>query len=162
MNKLERYAKRFGPDRIQGMVTQMKANGRPWGIDFSYGGNVGNTLNSHRLIEYSKQESQGAGVHTDKLINRLFNAYFEREQDIADIEVLVDAAVQAGLPASAEEVRTFLKGDALRSEVESAVSDAQEAGISGVPHFIINNTYSVSGAQEPETFANIFARVGVA
>lgn len=160
VNKMQRYASRFGP-RFGEMIEQMKERGRPYNIAFSYGGNVGNTVNSHRLVELSKTSRGGNGSHTDALINELFRRYFEQEGDISNNDVLVDVASKAGLPLSKEEVKTFLEGDELRKEVTDAIADARDAGISGVPHFIINGKYSISGAQEPETFLSIFSKLGI-
>lgn len=160
-DKLERYKLKFGAARIEPMLQQMKANGRAWGIEFEYGGKIGNTVNSHRLVEFSKQASQGGGKLTDSIVNTLFDAYFTKNRDISDIEVLVDIGVKAGLPATADELRTFLRGNDLRKEVLEAVHDAKNAEISGVPHFVIGGKYQVSGAQDPEAFTAIFKKLGV-
>lgn len=55
VNKIERYNKRFGADRVARMVPHMQATGREEGIEFSYGGKVGNTTNSHRLVYYAQR-----------------------------------------------------------------------------------------------------------
>lgn len=159
MNKLERYEKKFGTQRVGPILEQMKKNGIPYGINFSFGGKIGNTINSHRLIEWTKSAELGQGAHTDRLITKLFHAYFESERDISDIDTLITISQEAELPVTSEEVRQFLKSDKLRSEVMAGVKDAQEADISGVPHFIIGGQYSVSGAQEPETFKKIFDKI---
>ncbi len=130
-------------------------------INFSYGGTIGNTVNSHRLIEFSKQASQGGGAKTDALVNALFTRYFEQEKDISADETLISAAQEAGLPASKEELTTFLRSDALRKEVEAEMAHAAQAGVTGVPHFVINGKYAVSGAQEPDTFLHIFKKAGI-
>jgi len=163
VNKLVRYATKFGgQERVNGMLENMKAHGAKWGINFSFGGNIGNTVDSHRLVEFSKQPAQGGGAHTDALINALFKRYFEEEQDLSTPDVLVSAAREAGLPASEEELRTFLRSDQLRKEVLGDMASAAEAGISGVPHFIVNGQYAISGAQEPDTFLAVFKKAGVA
>jgi len=163
VNKMQRYEAKFGgPQRVASMLEGMKANGAKWGINFSYGGNIGNTVDSHRLVEFSKQEAQGGGKHTDALINALFKRYFEQEADISSHDVLVSAAAEAGLPASEEELRTFLRSDELKKAVQLEMVSASQAGISGVPHFIVNGKYAVSGAQEPETFLAVFKKAGVA
>lgn len=83
---------------------------------FSTGGKIGNTLNSHRLVEWSKLPARGGGALTDKLINTLFEGYFEQQADIADIDTLADIAVKAGV-ASKEDAINFLKGEELKKEV---------------------------------------------
>jgi len=130
-------------------------------VNFSYGGTIGNTVNSHRLIEFSKQPEQGGGKHTDALVNALFKRYFEQEQDISADETLIAAAQEAGLPASAAELKAFLHSDALRAQVLEEMEYASQTGISGVPHFKINGRYAVSGAQEPDTFLQVFKKAGI-
>jgi predicted DsbA family dithiol-disulfide isomerase len=160
VNKMQRYEAKFGASRIEGMLTQMKANGLPYGINFSYGGKVGNTVDSHRLVEWSKTPEQGGGKHTDALIQSLFTGYFEQERDISDDDTLVELWTRAGLPASAEQVRAFLKSDRLRKEVLEEIDDARNASVSGVPHFILGGKYAISGAQEPSTFLHVFKKLG--
>jgi predicted DsbA family dithiol-disulfide isomerase len=160
VNKMQRYEAKFGASRIEGMLKQMKQNGLPYGINFSYGGKVGNTLDSHRLIEWSKTPEQGGGKHTDALINSLFTGYFEQERDISDDDTLIELWTRAGLPATADEVRAFLKSDRLRKEVHEEIQDARNASVSGVPHFIIGGKYAISGAQEPNVFLHVFKKLG--
>lgn len=160
IDKLTRYRQKFGAQRVESMLSVMTAHGKAWGINFNYGGNMGNTINSHRLVEFSKTPAGGNGAHTDALINALFASYFENRGDIASEDMLVAAALQAKLPASEAELRSFLRSDALRAEVHREVRAAQAAEITGVPHFVINGKTSVSGAQEPETFLAIFKKLG--
>jgi predicted DsbA family dithiol-disulfide isomerase len=161
VNKMERYKKKFGEARIAPMLAGMQANGKAWGINFDYGGTIGNTVNSHRLVEFSKTPAQGGGAKTDALIDALFQSYFEKQGDISSEDVLVAAAVKAGLPATEAEIRTFLRSDALKDEVLKEIQQSYEAGVSGVPHFTINGQYSVSGAQEPDVFLNVFKKAGI-
>ena len=162
VNKLARYRQKFGAARVESMLAAMQHNGRAYGISFDYGGNIGNTLDSHRLVEWSKSKGQGAGQHTDALINALFRAYFEEQGDVASGDMLVASSLKAGLPASEAEVRSFLRSDALQAEMLAAMEDARQADISGVPHFIIDGKYSISGAQEPDTFLAVFKKLGIA
>lgn len=163
VDKQERYRNKFG-DRIGPMLQNMSQNGKQWGIDFDFGGKIGNTVNSHRLMAFSQQPSQGGGAHTDALVNVLFTGYFEQQADLSSEEFLVASARKAGLPATEEELRTFLRGDELRNEVEREVEYAQQTGIGGVPHFTIKGpkgAVAVSGAQEPDTFLAVFRKAGV-
>lgn len=163
-DKQTRYAQKFGA-RIGPMLQQLTATGKGWGIDFNFTGKIGNTLNAHRLVEWSKQAAQGGGAHTDALMNALMSGYHEHNADLASESDLVAAAKTAGLPASEEQVRAFLRGDELRAHVEQDVRNAQDADISGVPHFLIEakgQSIPVSGAQEPDTFVHVFKTLGVA
>ena len=82
MNKLEHYKKKFGPSRVEAMVPHMIATGRSEGIEFSYGGNIGNTLDSHRLAYQAREE--GGSALQDTVMELLFQAYFENEKSMGD------------------------------------------------------------------------------
>ena len=163
-DKQTRYAQKFGA-RIGPMLQQLTATGKGWGINFNFTGKIGNTLNAHRLVEWSKQSEQGGGSRTDALMTALMSGYHEHNSDLASEADLVAAAKAAQLPASEEQVRAFLRGDELRKQVEEDVRNAQEADISGVPHFFIESkgqVIPVSGAQEPDAFVHVFKKLGVA
>jgi len=152
VNKLQRYYSKFGGKaRVDSMINNMKATGQQLGINFSYGGNTGSTLQSHRLIEYAENHGK-----QDDVVNALFKAYFENEQDITQDEVLVKIASDAGM--NAEDVRTFLKTHEYEDSIKEKVEENYQRGITGVPFFIINNKYAVSGAQTPDVFLDIFQK----
>ncbi len=107
------------------------------------GGYTGNTFNSHRLIAWAGQQHGQTAQHA--LVEHLFNAYFCQEKYIDDPSVLVDAAVAAGLPKTqAQDVVDDPK--AYADEVQRDMR-TYNAGITGVPHFIINQSVHLSGAQ---------------
>jgi len=87
----------------------------------------------------------------------LFTSYFEHEKDITSREVLVDAAVEAGLDE--KEAKSWLEGGKGGSEVDKEVQEAQLKGVSGVPHFEINGRFEVEGAQESSAFVKLFERL---
>lgn len=72
VNKIEMYKKKFGPEMVQRMLPQMVANGKRDGINFSFGGNSGNTLNSHRLVAFADKFGK-----QDAMNEAVFRAYFE-------------------------------------------------------------------------------------
>jgi predicted DsbA family dithiol-disulfide isomerase len=150
-NKLEHYHKKFGKARTEQMLPHMVQTGKREGINFNYGGKIGNTLNSHRLIELAKKKGK-----LDGMIETLFSYYFEQEKDISDDAVLVEAAVKVGMDK--DEVAKFLKSDEMKDEIEKMT---EESGISGVPHFIVDNKFEFSGAQDPEFILSVFRRLGV-
>ncbi|MEK9661040.1 MAG: DsbA family oxidoreductase [Alphaproteobacteria bacterium] len=104
-----------------------------------------NTLDSHRLVRYAAR----AGVATP-LVETLFQAYFFRGEDIGDLGVLGRIARQHGLDGPA--VDTWLTSDAETDEVRSEDIRARRMGIDGVPCFVIDGRFAISGAQEPEAF----------
>ena len=86
------------------------------------------------------------------------SAYFERGVDLSKKDNLVSVAVSEGL--SQEAVETLLSSDTGLSAIEEAEHELQKLGISGVPFYIINNKYGVSGAQASETFIKAFEDMG--
>jgi predicted DsbA family dithiol-disulfide isomerase len=142
-DKMARYERKFGKARMAQMIPYMKQVGETVGIKFEYGGKTGNTRDSHRLIE--EAGSKGLDVQ-DKLVNALFHAYFEVNEDITSKDVLARIAAEAGVFNSTEEALEFLKSDKRGPEVDKEVDFNQyRRGISGVPHFIIESNLPGSG-----------------
>jgi predicted DsbA family dithiol-disulfide isomerase len=88
----------------------------------------------------------------------LMSAYFEKGADLTLTKNLVDIAVELGLDYKSVEL--FLKTDELAAEVKLEEQLNFKRGISGVPFYIINNKYGVSGAQPVEAFLQVFTEVG--
>ncbi|GAA5978493.1 hypothetical protein JCM11641_007962 [Rhodosporidiobolus odoratus] len=158
-NKRERYERRFGgKEKVEAMIDAMVERGRACEppIEFSYGGNVSNTTASHRLLEKA-YETQGQEGQT-KMVQALFTLYFEREGDIGSFDSLSSAAAEAGV-LSKEDALTFLESEEMKEEVNKGITKSQMRGISGVPYTIVNGQFGISGAQETETFKEVFRKV---
>ncbi|KAJ2786921.1 hypothetical protein GGI15_001134 [Coemansia interrupta] len=153
VDKREVYLKKFGP-RIDAMNTRMAATGKEEEINFKFGGKMSNTLDSHRLIDFARL--QGSETE-EKAVSSLLRRYFEEEQDIGDTEVLLGAAEDAGLDRL--ETQKYLESDDGIDTVKQKIKHAQRLGISGVPFYIINDRYGISGAESPETFLQVFEKV---
>ncbi|CAF4842305.1 unnamed protein product, partial [Rotaria sp. Silwood2] len=156
--KMDRYKQKFGEAFIKQRLPQMIETGKQEGIDFSFGGKIGSTFDSHRLLYYVKQQENGEKKQND-LINVLFRAYFEQEQDLSDHQVLIQAAQQIGFDSN--KIKDFLQSDQYKKEVEQEINRSQQEGISGVPHFRINDRIELSGAQDPQQFIQAFRKVGL-
>ncbi len=144
-------AKFGGGDRPRQIYQAIAESGREAGIEFQFARirRTPNTVLSHRLIYWSaKQERQ------DEIVAELFKAYFEEGLDIGDIDTLVECARRGGLDPFA--AHSFLLGDEGRQEVVASDVYARRLGINGVPCFIVNRKYAVSGAQPPSAFVEVF------
>jgi predicted DsbA family dithiol-disulfide isomerase len=108
-----------------------------------------NSLNAHRLSRFAARAGQQGAM-----IDALFEAYFEQGQDIGRIDVLGDIAAAIGLDRAA--ATEFLIGSAEREAVLAEDRNARRLGINGVPCFIIDGKYALSGAQDPEFFLPLF------
>lgn len=112
---------------------------------------TGNTFDAHRLLHFAAaQGRQGA------LEERLFRACFSEGQPIADRETLVALAADVGLDA--EEARAVVFSDAYADAVRADEAQAGELGIRGVPFFVLDGTYAISGAQPTELMREALER----
>ena len=105
-----------------------------------------NTFDGHRLVKWAATQSKASAM---KLA--LFEAYFGEAKDVSDAAVLANCAEQAGLDKTQAE--RILASDDYADSVTEDIAQYQQAGISSVPAFIINNRYLISGAQEPAQLA---------
>ncbi|KAF3152940.1 hypothetical protein TWF225_005869 [Orbilia oligospora] len=149
VDKQKVYEKKFGRDRVAMMHRRLAAVGLQDGIKFAFGGKTGNTRKSHRIIHLAGEK----GVQNE-VVEQLFISYFEDEKDITDDTVLKEAAVKGGLKP--EDVDNYLTSDLGGPQVDKEVADAQLRFIQGVPHFTINGKHELGGAQEPDSFVEIF------
>lgn len=106
---------------------------------------LNNTELAHQIAKYA--ESNGKGK---ELVDRYFKAYFEEGVDIGNKEKLIELADEIGL--NIIELKKQLEDGSLKSEVQKDKILARELEINGVPFFVINDKYAVSGAQDPEEF----------
>jgi predicted DsbA family dithiol-disulfide isomerase len=149
------YVQRFGADRTAMIHERLRGVGDAVGINFRFGGKVGSSRDSHRLIQLAKQ----SGGDTElKVVDGLFAAYFENEKDITDYAVLKDVATTAGIP-EAEFKKVIVESDEGGQVVDEAAENARLRGISGVPDYTIQGKFKLSGAQDAMEFVNIFERV---
>lgn len=111
-----------------------------------------NTFTAHRLLHYAASQSlQG------KMKERLLQAYFTEGQRVGELETLVRLAAEVGL--NAEETRTVLQGETYTEEVVEDQREARALGITGVPFFVLDEKYGISGAQPTEVFAQALEQV---
>jgi len=106
---------------------------------------VANSFDAHRLIQLAKTKGLG-----DAAEERLFRAYFTEGKDFGDHATLIEIGKEIGL--SEEDVKSALVNDALAEKVEQDILEASEIGVQGVPFFVFDRKYAVSGAQPPEYF----------
>ncbi|WDL99058.1 DsbA family oxidoreductase [Alicyclobacillus sp. ALC3] len=147
-------AKKFGgEERVAQMQDRICEAGEACGLDFAFGQvhNMPNTILSHQLILATPLELQ------TQMTDAVTAAHFEEGKDIGNLEVLLDIAVSLGLDR--DEMREKVQSKAVRQAVERDLTFAQEAGISGVPLFIFNDKYAISGAQPVEVFVQALQQI---
>jgi predicted DsbA family dithiol-disulfide isomerase len=152
-------AKLGGADAVKRGHEMLTGLGREVGIAFDFDAiRIGpNTLDAHRLIHWAMIEGR---VIQDKLVDLLFKANFEEGRNVGDHAVLLDIAEQAGLQRSV--IAPLLASEADKDTVIAEIEAARTMGVNGVPFFIIDQQYAVSGAQTPDVLANAFREIAKA
>ncbi|CAN5329023.1 DsbA family oxidoreductase [soil metagenome] len=138
-------------------VTEMLANvtgiAASVGLDYDYDHvHQTNTVKAHELIHYAKSVDRQLDMK-----ERLLKAYFVDGRHVGRIEDLADLAAEIGLDRA--EVVRVLTDETYLADVKADVAQAIEYGIQGVPFFVIDGKYGVSGAQDATTFANVLEQV---
>ncbi len=139
-----------GPERVAEGHKMLTDLGRQVGINFNFDAiTIGpNTLDAHRLIHWAMIEDRDKA---DKVVDGLFKANFEEGLNVGDHDVLLDVAEKAGLDRAV--TASLLASDADRNLVVEEIESAQKMGVNGVPFFIFDQQYAVSGAQTPDVIA---------
>lgn len=109
---------------------------------------VANSLRGHELIHLAASHGR-----QDEAKEALLSAHFEHGEDIGDVEALVRLGTSIGLDAG--EVRSALADGTFAESVRDDIAQAQRYGISGVPFFVVDEKYGVSGAQPTELFTQV-------
>lgn len=141
-------AKKYGRtlDEARAMTASVVERARAVGLHYDMDRVVlANSFDAHRLIQLAKTKGLG-----DVAEERLFRAHFTEGAHIADRATLQRLGEEIGLDGV--EVERVLAGDAFTAEVRNDEQEAQRIGIRGVPFFVIDRTYAVSGAQASDHF----------
>jgi predicted DsbA family dithiol-disulfide isomerase len=149
-----RLAEKYGLSEEQARAAQQRMAGlaAEEGLEFRRdGGRVGNTFDAHQLVHLARER----GLQ-DQVIERLFRAHFTEQRSLFDHDSLVDLAAEAGLDR--EEARTVLTKETYARAVRADEAQAHALGASGVPFFVFDDRYGVSGAQRSEIFSDVLAR----
>jgi predicted DsbA family dithiol-disulfide isomerase len=129
--------------QLNQQVTQMAAEvGLEYNFDRAV---VANSFNAHRFSHLAKKH--GLGVLAEEA---LFRAYFTDGKNIDDADTLVELGQRIGLNTA--EIKEMLEGNAYADEVKNDIAEAQQLGIRGVPFFVMNSKYAISGAQATPVF----------
>ncbi|WP_155344146.1 DsbA family oxidoreductase [Acrocarpospora pleiomorpha] len=123
------------------------------GLEFDYGQlKMTKTLRAHELLHYAKTRGLQA-----EMKERLMAAYFTEGRHVGRVSDLADLAAEIGLDR--DDVVRSLNSDEHLSDVQADLQQAARYGIRGVPFFVFDGKYAVSGAQESTTFADVLTKV---
>ncbi|MFI1399697.1 DsbA family oxidoreductase [Streptomyces sp. NPDC020681] len=146
---VDMLALKYGRTReeAQAMEEHVASNARSEGLGYrTEGRDHGSTFDVHRLLHLAKARGR-----QDELLDLAYRANFAEERSVFDAEILVELAVEAGLDA--DEARAVLADeDAYADDVRADEREAAELGANGVPFFVLDRRYGVSGGQPAEVF----------
>ena len=139
--------KQLPEEQVRAMIEQVTAIAASVGLAYDFVAlQHTNTRKAHEVLQLAAVEGVQATVK-----ERLFSAYFVEGRHLGRDGELADLAGEAGLDPAA--VRTALADGTYRAAVDADVTRAAELGIEGVPFYVLQGRYAISGAREPELFA---------
>ncbi|MBU3161589.1 DsbA family oxidoreductase [Clostridium frigoris] len=144
----EIIAKKYGipVEQAKASNNQIATQAKVIGLNYNFDDLVPtNTFDAHRVAHYAKTQGK-----MNELSERILKAYFVDSLNISDHKVLASLACEVGL--NSEKALSILESDKYSNEVRKDEETASKLGISGVPYFVINNKYTISGAQPSEIF----------
>jgi len=155
-NQKEYLVKKFGGEARYNEITKHVASvaaEEGLAFDFSKQHISPNTRDAHRIIRYARQEGKQLAVK-----EAFMKAYFEEGVDLTKKENLLSVSEKAGL--NSEKISHLLDSDEGLAEVIMEENTNHQRGISGVPYYIINNQYGISGAQPTDVFVKALTQIG--
>ncbi|NJN28710.1 MAG: DsbA family oxidoreductase [Cyclobacteriaceae bacterium] len=152
----DHLAHKYGQSREWAVQTtlDMTQKAKSVGLEFNFDKSVStNTFDAHRLIQLAKSKGR-----QDEAEEALFKAYFTDGRHIGEVGVLMEIGQQIGLDA--KEVEKMLDSDEFATEVRADESLSREFGIRGVPFFVVNRKYGISGAQPVAHMLDVLRKAG--
>lgn len=138
--------KGMGKAQVEQMFEHIKTSAKDTGIEFNFeDAVVANSFNAHRVMQFAKTKGKGNDIE-----EAMFKAHFTDGLNIDDNEELVQIAASVGLDK--KEVEEVVNSDQFADKVTEDIATAQQIGVRGVPFFVLNDKYAVSGAQPTDSF----------
>jgi predicted DsbA family dithiol-disulfide isomerase len=139
-------------DQARAMIDRVVGIARSAGLEYDYDAlQHTNTIKAHQLLHYANERG-----HQLEMKERLLSAYFVEGRHVGRVEDLSDLAAEIGLDRS--DVVSSLNADEYLEAVRADMAQARQYGINGVPFFVIDSRYGISGAQPPEVFVEVLSR----
>lgn len=151
----EILAEKYGMtlEKAKSMNDQVSAQAKTVGLDYHFDTMIPtNTFDAHRLLQFAKTKGTA-----ETLKETLLHAYFTESKNLGDHETLATIASSTGLDK--KEVLDMLASDAFAADVRDDEQTGASLGIQGVPFFVINEKYGVSGAQPAANFTEVLTKV---
>lgn len=151
----EKLANKYGMSleqakaNTQNMIKMAKEDGLDYQMDTLI---LTNTFDAHRLTLFAKQQGL-----MNEMTERILKAYFTESKHIGDHETLIELAADIGLDRDA--VSRMLASDDMADAVRADEAEGQRIGVTGVPFYLINKKYALTGAQPTELFVQALNQV---
>jgi len=154
-NMVEHLAEKYRKDNdwAQNMLDNMTQNAKTAGLDFHFEKAIlANSFNAHRLLHLAKKHNLA-----NDLEELLFKAYLTEGKNINDLDTLSKLGIELGLDS--EEIAQVLNSDTYGTDVKKDQEEANAIGVQGVPFFVLDNKYAISGAQPATAFLETLEKV---
>lgn len=151
----ESLAKKFGKtiEQAKEMTEGVAQHARSVGLEYNFDDMVeANTLAAHRLVKWAETHGKDG-----ELTEQLMHQYFIEAKNVGDHQVLVEVAESIGLPQ--EEAKKVVESDEFMGQVQLDIAKAGQIGVQGVPFFVVNRKYAISGAQPVEAFVEALEQI---
>ena len=144
----EFFADKFGMpvEKAEKQLKQQAESAKASGVVMNHDiAKIANTFDGHRAFQYAKDQGKG----TD-FFKRFYAAHFTEGEVLSDTDTIVRISEEIGLDGDA--VRSVVENERNTDKVQADISQARQLGVQGVPFFLVNDKYSISGAQPVELF----------
>ena len=145
---------KFGAERLKTIHDPLIEAGKEIGVPYNFDliTRTPNSLDAHRLIRWAHTVERQT-----EMVERLFMAYWSEGKDVGDRDVLAQCAGEAGI--NAQQIRELFDTTQDVEETNAEIQHATNIGVTGVPTFILGQSYALVGAQSPEVLADAINRV---
>jgi predicted DsbA family dithiol-disulfide isomerase len=139
-------------EQAEQMQREMEQRAAADGLEYHLDGQLsGSTRDAHRLLQLAREQGRA-----DELTEALFAAHFTQRRSVFDRDTLLEIATEAGLDRA--EAERVLAGEDYAADVDRDLDDARALGITGVPFFVLDRRFGVSGAQPIEVMSQALER----
>lgn len=138
---------------VKTMNEEVREQAKTVGLDYRFDTmKYSNTFDAHRVAQYAAKKGKG-----QEITEHFLHAYFTESELLSDYDTLVKLSSEVGLDMT--EVKEVLQSDQYKRKVNADIDTARQIGVQGVPFFVFNEKYAVSGAQPSEVFTQVLAKV---
>ena len=139
-------------EQVRGMLANVTEMAKQAGLEYHLDKSVMvNSQKAHQLIQFAKTKNLG-----DQIEERLFKAYFTEGKNVADLETLTQLGKEVGLDEN--ELQAAFTDDQYLYQMKQDIQEGANLGVKGVPFFVFDRKYGVSGAQPAEAFLETLSK----